>query len=136
MTRSVSIDTPLADPQPNGLAPLDEGRAVALQIAQTLADTPASNTVVLDIHGMSPFADYFVICSADNERQLRAINRQVQEGLAKEGIRPERTEGTPAGGWIVLDYGDVIVHIFAADLRAYYRLEDLWADAPTLLTIQ
>ncbi|HEX5499105.1 MAG TPA: ribosome silencing factor [Thermomicrobiales bacterium] len=109
---------------------------MALQIAQTLADTPASNTVVLDIHGMSPFADYFVICSADNERQLRAINRQVMDGMAKEGIRPERTEGTPAGGWIVLDYGDVIVHIFSADLRAFYRLEDLWADAQTLVTIQ
>ena len=109
---------------------------MALQIAQTLADSPASNTVVLDIHSMSPFADYFVICSADNERQLRAINRQVLDGMAKEGIRPERTEGTPAGGWIVLDYGDVIVHIFAVELRAYYRLEDLWADGQTLLTIQ
>jgi ribosome-associated protein len=85
---------------------------------------------------MSPFADYFVICSGDNERQLRAIMRQVLEGLAKDGIRPERTEGNPASGWIVIDYGDVIVHIFAAELRAYYRLEDLWADAQTLLSIQ
>ncbi|HET7095152.1 MAG TPA: ribosome silencing factor [Thermomicrobiales bacterium] len=139
--RSASIDTPIAEPQPDRPTQSepptpDPGRPVALQIAQTLADTPASNTVVLDIHGMSPFADYFVICSADNERQLRAINRQVMDGMAKEGIRPERTEGTPAGGWIVLDYGDVIVHIFAAELRAFYRLEDLWADAQTLVTIQ
>lgn len=111
-------------------------RELALRIADIISDTPASNTLVLDIRGLSPFADFFVICSGDNERQLRAISRAVTETLAEAGIRPERTEGTPAAGWILIDYGGTIVHIFAADQRGFYRLEELWSEAPTLLAIQ
>ncbi|HEY8445782.1 MAG TPA: ribosome silencing factor [Thermomicrobiales bacterium] len=85
---------------------------------------------------LSSFADFFVICSGENERQLRAISEEIMEKLAEMGIRPERTEGSPASGWIVLDFGEAIVHIFDADQRAYYRLEAVWADAPTLLAIQ
>jgi len=116
--------------------PTAEGRAVAIRIAETIADTPASNTLVLDVHDVSPFTDYFVICSGENERQLRAIQREVVQRLAEAGTRPDRVEGNPVGGWIVLDYGDVVVHVFSADLRDYYRLEELWQDAPTVLAIQ
>jgi ribosome-associated protein len=91
---------------------------------------------VLDIHAMSPVADYFVLCSGENERQLRAIAREVTEKLSEAGIRPERVEGSASSGWILIDYGDVIVHIFDVDQRAFYRLEDLWSEAPTLLAIQ
>ena len=91
---------------------------------------------MLDIQAISPVADYFVICSGENERQLRAIAREVLERLAEEGVRPDRSEGTAPGGWILLDYGAVIVHVFAVDLRAFYRLEDLWSEARTLLAIQ
>jgi ribosome-associated protein len=111
-------------------------RELALRIADVISDTPASNTLVLDIRGLSPFADFFVICQGENERQLRAILRTVTETLAEEGIRPERTEGTPAAGWILIDYGATIVHIFATDQRGFYRLEELWSEAPTLLAIQ
>lgn len=111
-------------------------RDLALRIAEVIADTPAANTIVLDIHGISPVADYFVLCSGENERQVRAIARAVTEKLGESGIRPERVEGSAASGWILIDYGDVIVHIFEAAQRAFYRLEDLWSEAPTLLAIQ
>ena len=114
----------------------EDSRALALRIAEVIADTPAANTRVIDIHEMSPVADYFVVCSGENERQLRAIFREIAEKLAEEGVRPERSEGTPPSGWIVLDYGAVIVHVFDVEQRAFYRLEDLWSEAPTLLTIQ
>ncbi|GIW03569.1 MAG: ribosomal silencing factor RsfS [Thermomicrobiales bacterium] len=127
-------------PQRNTLSPsparLETSRDLALHIAEILTDTPAANTLVLDIQGLSSFADFFVICSGENERQLRAITEEITEGLAKSGIRPERTEGNPASGWIVLDFGTAVVHVFDADQRAFYRLEALWAEAPTLLAIQ
>jgi ribosome-associated protein len=112
------------------------GRDRALLLADIISDTPARDTVVLDIHELSPFTDYFVITAGANERQLRAINRTVSERMADAGIRPERAEGAAASGWIVLDYGDVLVHIFSEEQREFYRLEDLWAEAPTLLAIQ
>jgi ribosome-associated protein len=111
-------------------------RGLALQIADIISDTPASNTLVLDIHKMSPFADYFVICDGENERQLRAIAREIGDSLSKQGVRPERTEGSPNSGWILMDYGATVVHVFDVDQRAFYRLEELWSDAPTLLAIQ
>jgi ribosome-associated protein len=112
------------------------GRERALLLADVISDTPARDTIVLDIHELSPFADYFVITAGSNERQLRAISRIVSERMADAGIRPERTEGAATSGWIVLDFGDVLVHIFSEDQREFYRLEDLWAEAPTLLAIQ
>ena len=124
------------DGQVEAIADHVAGRERALLLADIISDTPARDTVVLDIHELSPFADYFVITAGANERQLRAIIRAVSERMADAGIRPERTEGAATSGWIVLDYGDVLVHIFSEDLRDYYRLEDLWAEAPTLLAIQ
>lgn len=127
--------TQIKKPSP-AAAHLGTSRDLALRIAEILTDTPASNTLVLDIQGLSSFADYFVICSGENERQLRAITEEITEGLAVNGVKPERTEGNPASGWIVLDFGSAIVHVFDADQRAFYRLEALWAEAPTLLAIQ
>jgi ribosome-associated protein len=111
-------------------------RAVAVAIADTIADTPAADTRVIDIHGLSTIADVFVICSGENERQLRAIVRALTEDLAKQDLRPLRIEGDPSSGWILLDYGDVIVHVFEAELRTFYDLEERWAEAPVLLAIQ
>lgn len=112
------------------------GRDLALRIAEIMSDTPATDTLVLDLHQAFPFSDYFVICSGENERQLRAIAREVGDELAKEGIRPHRSEGVAESGWILIDFNDVIVHIFSVDQRDYYRLEELWADAQTVLSIQ
>ena len=90
---------------------------------------------MLDIHEISSIADYFVICSGENERQLRAISNSVLDTLSDERVRPRRTEGDPQSGWIVLDYGDSIVHVFDEELRDYYRLETLWSEAQTLVAI-
>ena len=111
-------------------------RDFAITIADILADTPASHTRVLDIRGISSLADYFVISSGENERQLRAISRQLADDLAKRSIRPARIEGDPASGWILLDYSDVVVHVFDAELRQFYNLEELWQEAPIVLEIQ
>ncbi len=115
---------------------LDANRQLALRIAEIISETPAADTLVLDIHAVSPVADFFVICSGENERQLRAIGREIVDTLSDEAVRPRRTEGTAQAGWILLDYGDVIVHVFSVDLRGFYRLEELWSEAQTLLAIQ
>lgn len=113
-----------------------EGAALARQVAAIAADALASDILVLDIQQVSTIADYFVICSADNPRQLRAMGEQIQRELRTDSIRPERTEGAAESGWLVLDYGTVIVHLFTVEQRAFYRLEEVWADAQRLLVIQ
>ena len=111
-------------------------RDFAITIADILADTPAARTRVLDIRGISTLADFFVITSGDNERQVRAVSRQLMDELSKRDVRPARVEGDAASGWILVDYSDVVVHVFNADLRQFYNLEELWQEAPVLLEIQ
>ena len=93
-------------------------------------------TQVFDIHQLTPIADFFVICSGENERQLRAISRAVIDDLSTQGFRPNQIEGEADAGWILVDFGDVIVHIFDAELRSFYHLEERWAEAPVVLSIQ
>jgi ribosome-associated protein len=131
-----AVSSPLPDTPPIPPPGLDANRRLALRIAEVISDTPAADTLVLDIHAVSPVADFFVICSGENERQLRAIGRELLEQLSADGVRPARSEGSAMAGWILLDYGDVIVHIFSVELRAFYRLEELWSEAQTLLAIQ
>lgn len=109
---------------------------LARQIAAVASDALASDIIVLDIQEISTITDYFVICSADNVRQLRAIAEHIEREIRSEGVRTDRREGIPDTGWMVLDYGAVIVHIFTEEQRAFYRLEELWADAQRLLVIQ
>lgn len=118
------------------LASEEDIRDFAMTIADVLADSPAASTRVLDIRGISTLADFFVITSGENERQLRAISRQLTDEIARREIRPTRVEGDPASGWILVDYADVVVHIFDDELRTFYNLEELWQDAPVLLEIQ
>lgn len=124
------------NPDAAPIEPPVDGRSKAVALADIISDTPARDTVVMDIHELSPFTDYFVITAGSNERQLRAINRTIVERMADLGVRPQRSEGTAAGGWIVLDFGEVLVHIFSTEQREFYRLEELWSEAPTLLAIQ
>lgn len=92
--------------------------------------------MLLDTRGICSFADYVVICSGDSERQLMAIYDEVSHALKKEGILPGHHEGTADSGWLLLDYTDVIVHIFAPFEREYYQLGELWSQANTVLRVQ
>lgn len=111
-----------------------------IEIARTVAviatDMLAADTTLLDISEIASFADVFVVSSADNIRQLRALQEQIIQKLKDDGVRPLRTEGVPESGWVVMDYGDVVVHLLTQDQRKFYRLEDLWSEAPVLLKIQ
>ena len=111
-------------------------RELALMIADLIADTPASETRVMDIHELTTIADFFVICSGENERQLRAISRTLTDELGEREVHPLHIEGEPVSGWILLDYNDVMVHIFDEELRSFYNLEDRWAEAPVVVSIQ
>jgi len=123
----LEIDTVRKAPE----QPLD----LARRIVEILSDRKAADIVLLDIHPMASFADYFVICTAASERQMQALAEAVAEALERDGIRPAQVEGAPDSGWILMDYGDVIVHIFSPDTRSYYQLERIWANAPTIVRV-
>ena len=116
--------------------PVQLTRELAVAIADAITETPAVDTKVIDSHERSPSADFFVICSGENERQLRAISRMVLDELGDQGREPAKVEGEAVSGWILMDFGDVLVHIFDKDLREFYNLEERWADAQVLLAIQ
>ena len=91
----------------------------------------------MDLRSISLLADYFVICSGESERQIKAIVDEITEKIKKEeGIRPLHIEGDPPSGWVLVDYGGVIVHVFAPAARGYYQLEKLWSDALVVVRMQ
>jgi ribosome-associated protein len=93
--------------------------------------------LLLDIRDISPVTDFFVICNGNSERQLRALTEGVREMTKKElGITPHHVEGEPFSGWVLLDYVDVVVHVFSPELRAFYNLEGLWQYGKVLLRMQ
>ena len=94
------------------------------------------NIALLDVSGLCSFADYFVICSGESQRQLGAIYDEVEKSLKSEGIQPYRQEGSSDSGWLLLDYGSVIVHIFGAEEREFYDLDGFWREAKTVVNIQ
>ena len=100
------------------------------------SDKKASDIILLDIRDVTTIADYFVICSGSNPRQLQAIADALEENLEKQGARMFHREGVADTGWILLDFGDVIVHIFGTKEREYYRLERLWSEAKTVVYLQ
>jgi ribosome-associated protein len=106
---------------------------LAQAIVEYAEDRKAVEIVQLDLRGMIGYTDYFVICSGRTERQTKAIHDAIHEGLKSEhGRRPQRVEGLPGARWILMDYLDVVVHVFVPDTREYYRLEQLWGEAPVL----
>ena len=92
--------------------------------------------MLLDARRVCSFADYFVICSGESDRQIKTIYEEVGHILKKEGILPHHYEGTIDSGWLLLDYGDVIVHIFSLAEREYYQLDQLWSQASPVVRIQ
>ena len=106
---------------------------LAKACANYAADKKAEDIVVLDLQGISSFTDYFVICSGTSEPHLKAIAGEIEERLRDEhGVRAVSVDGFPASQWIVLDYMQVIVHVFRREKREFYSLEDLWGDAPRI----
>jgi ribosome-associated protein len=103
---------------------------------EAASEKQATDIVLLDARGVCSFADYFVICSGESERQIQAIYEEVAHALKKGGVLPHHHEGTVDSGWLLLDFGDVIVHIFAPSEREYYDLDKLWHEASPLLRIQ
>ncbi len=100
------------------------------------ADKQAEDVVLLDTRQAASYTDYIVICSAESDRQLDAIQREILDMLKKESAIPYKSEGSSDSGWMLLDYPGVVVHIFSQELRNYYNLESIYEKATRLLTIQ
>ncbi len=108
------------------------GEILAKLCRDIALDKKAEDVVVLDVTGISTVTDYLVVCSGNSEPHLKAIANEVIGRLRQIGRRPHAQDGFPASRWIVLDYSDVLVHIFHPETRARYGLEDLWSDARKL----
>lgn len=106
-----------------------ETMELAKKICKAADDKKAENIIIMDMRGLMFSTDYFVICSAATATQVRAISDNIEDELAKEEINFSHREGYHEGEWILLDYGDVVVHIFKNENRDYYALEKLWGDA-------
>jgi ribosome-associated protein len=120
-------------PRPQRLEP----DALARRIVDIASDKQAADIVLLDLRPITEIADYFVICSGGSERQLQAIQRDITDALRNEDrIRPTHVEGSPDSGWVLMDYSDVVVHIFSPSQREYYNLEELWSAAHPVVRIQ
>lgn len=104
----------------------------AIVCAREASGFKALDLVLLDVSRFSSFADFFVICSGKSSRQVQSIAENLEEVLRERGIKPIGVEGKREGHWVLMDYGDIIVHIFYEPIRFFYDLESLWADAPRL----
>jgi ribosome-associated protein len=110
-----------------------ESRDWALIAARAADDKKAYDIVVQEMYRVLPITDYFVIVTGANNRQVDAITEAIEEALRKEaGIKPIGREGLDEQTWVLLDYGDIVVHVFQPELREFYRLESLWSDAPLI----
>ena len=107
-----------------------DSRAVAVAAARAASDKQASRIVVLDVHEPIVITDYFVICTASSIRQIRTVTDEIERVTREMGVKPFRREGEAEAGWWLLDYFDVVVHVFSEEDRDYYDLERLWRDAP------
>lgn len=109
---------------------------IARKAVEAAGSKQATDIVLLDVSEVCSFADFFVICSGDSARQLVAILEEIEHVMKREGILPHHYEGTATSGWLLLDYGGVTINIFSPEEREYYRLEELWSNANTVLRIQ
>lgn len=119
VTQIASIASPAAE----------EAKSAAVAMARAGLDRKAEDVVVLDVRGLTSYADYFVLLTGNSDRQVEAIADAVQEKLRAEGQRPLGVEGQGSGRWVLLDYGDVVAHVLYREAREFYDLDGLWADA-------
>jgi ribosome-associated protein len=100
-------------------------------IAGYAGDVKAVDIVALDVRGVLDYADFFLVCSGNTDRQTKAIHDRIHEGMKKDhGLLPRRVEGTQEAKWILMDYLDVVIHIFTPETREFYALEKLWGEVP------
>jgi ribosome-associated protein len=111
---------------------VEDSRQTAVAAARAALEKKAEDVVVLDLRGVSGYTDFLVIGSGGSDRQLEAIAESVEKDLTAAGHRAIGSEGQRGGRWVLLDFGDVVVHVFHADERVHYDLEGLWADAPRI----
>jgi ribosome-associated protein len=116
----------------SGGAPPSEELLNAIRISSLAADHKAKDIRAYDVRGLTVVADSFVICTAGSQPQMRAIFNAVKEGMKEFGVASRHTEGTFHSGWLIMDYGDVIFHVFREEAREFYDLDGFWADAPQL----
>ncbi len=109
-----------------------DAREIAKIACEALADKKASDIKVIDIRNISVIADYFVLADGDNQNQLQAMQSAVDEALYKAGIHAKQVEGNSNSTWILMDYGDIIVHIFSKEDRLFYDLERIWRDGTVI----
>lgn len=100
--------------------------------ARILLEKKAQDVVILDVSQLSSFTDFFLICSGQSHRQVQALSRHVEDALRREGLKPLGIEGLEEGNWVLLDFNDVIIHIYYQPWREFYDLEGLWSDAARL----
>ncbi|HEV3205168.1 MAG TPA: ribosome silencing factor [Gemmataceae bacterium] len=105
---------------------------LAFLCARTAADNKGRDILVLDMRGITPLYDFFVIATGTSRRQIHTLAEEIDAGMRAVGEKRLGIEGYEAGKWVVQDYGNIVVHLFDPDARLYYALEDLWADAPCL----
>lgn len=115
---------PAAAPAP------DAARPTAVAIARAALDKKGEDVTVLDVRGLTSYADYFVVVTADSDRQASAIADHVEQTMKAQGVTKVGVEGYEGGRWILVDYGDVVAHVMNRESRGFYDLEGLWADAP------
>jgi ribosome-associated protein len=113
-----------------------DAATIAREMVDVAVDKKAGDVTLIDIRQVTTLADFFVLATGTSERQLNAISSGIQDRMDERQVALFRVEGVPADGWILLDYGQIIVHIFAPEQRAYYDLERRWKDAPTVVRIQ
>ena len=112
-----------------------DGHEVVRHMAETAARAAAGmfaeDVVLIDLRELVSYTDYFLVCSGNTDRQTKAIHDGIHEGMKREhGVLPRRVEGLPEARWVLMDYLDVVVHVFVPETREHYRLEQLWGEAP------
>jgi ribosome-associated protein len=125
----VTVEETSAGQGPAATKPADPARRRAVLAAQIAEENRGRDVVILDVRELTTLFDYFVLVTGTSRRQLHAISDEIDHALAALGDRPLGIEGYEDSRWILLDYGDVVLHLFDAETRGYYRLEELWAQA-------
>lgn len=115
----------------NTLTPTEVAR-LAVDVA---AEKLATDIVMLDLRDLAPFTDYFVVMTAESVRQIEALEEDLTDAMKESGVARHHREGTPASGWVLLDFADVLIHIFGPDEREFFGLERLWGRAPQVVRI-